>query len=87
MWGLRADEVRDRHLLNLDIGLPVEHLRAPVRAVLTKESPQAGLIVEAVNRRGKRVQTSIRVTPLRGSVDGILGAIILMEEQLLEASP
>ena len=24
LWGLRADEVRDRSFLNLDIGLPVE---------------------------------------------------------------
>src|SRR5215831_9465013 len=29
LWGLRAAEVQGRHLMNLDIGLPVEQLRQP----------------------------------------------------------
>src|SRR5262249_11061514 len=29
LWGLRASEVQGRHLMNLDIGLPVEQLRQP----------------------------------------------------------
>ena len=31
LWGLRDDEVAGEHLLNLDIGLPVDQLRAPLR--------------------------------------------------------
>jgi two-component system, chemotaxis family, CheB/CheR fusion protein len=85
MWGLRADEVKGRHLLNLDIGLPVEQLRAPVRTVLSQESGQASLAVAAVNRRGKSMRCSIRVTPLRGSAAEVRGAIVLMEEQLRES--
>ncbi len=34
LWGLRLDEVRGHHFLNLDIGLPVEQLRAPMRGCL-----------------------------------------------------
>src|SRR5262249_49586 len=83
-WGLRADEVQGRHLLNLDIGLPVEQLRGPIRTVLSQESSQASLVLQAVNRRGKRVRCSIRVTPMRGSTNEIRGAIGLMEEQVLE---
>ena len=30
-WGLRADEVRGEHLLNLDIGIPADQLRDPIR--------------------------------------------------------
>jgi len=84
MWGIRADEVQGRHLLNLDIGLPVEQLRQPIRNVLSQEGGQASLRLEAVNRRGKRIHCSIRVTPLRGSASETRGAIVLMEEQSAE---
>jgi two-component system CheB/CheR fusion protein len=84
MWGLRAAEVEGRNLLNLDIGLPVEQLRHPVRTVLSREQPQANLLVECVNRRGKRVRCSVRATPLRGSAGDVRGAIVMMEEQILE---
>src|SRR5262249_42890160 len=42
MWGLRASEVQGRHLMNLDIGLPVEQLRQPIRAVLAGANDRAG---------------------------------------------
>src|SRR5262249_19730090 len=86
IWGLRADEVQGRHLLNLDIGLPVEQLRGPIRTVLSQESPQASLVLQAVNRRGKRARCSIPGLPMRGSTNEIRGAIVLMEEQVLEPS-
>jgi two-component system CheB/CheR fusion protein len=84
MWGLRAAEVEGRNLLNLDIGFPVEQLRHPVRTVLLREQPQASLVVDCLNRRGKRVQCSVRATPLRGSTGDVRGAIVMMEEQILE---
>jgi two-component system CheB/CheR fusion protein len=31
LWGLRADEAIGQHFLNLDIGLPIEQLRQPIR--------------------------------------------------------
>ena len=31
LWGVRADEVRGQHLLDLDIGLPVESCAEPIR--------------------------------------------------------
>ena len=34
LWGLRADEVVGQHFFNLDIGLPVEQLHAPLHACL-----------------------------------------------------
>ena len=85
MWGLRAEEVKGRNLLNLDIGLPVERLRHPVRTVLARENPQTSLVVECVNRRGKRVRVAVRATPLRGSAGDVNGAIVLMEEESLES--
>src|SRR5262245_8017559 len=80
MWGLRASEVQGRHLMNLDIGLPVERLRQPIRAVLSGESESAELTIDCRNRRGKSVRCPVRCTQLTAVSGQVLGAIILMEE-------
>jgi two-component system CheB/CheR fusion protein len=78
LWGLIEDEVHGKHFLNLDIGLPVEQLRAPIRKVLAGEGQQQ-FVLPAVNRRGRHIQARITVTPL-GADDEIRGAILMMEE-------
>jgi len=80
LWGLRAGEVQGRHLMNLDIGLPVEQLRQPIRAVLAGETGLAELTLDCRNRRGKSVRCPIRCTQLTGGNGETLGAIILMDE-------
>ena len=40
LWGLRADEVLGKHLLNLDIGLPSDEVRGLIRACLATNEPQ-----------------------------------------------
>src|SRR5215831_17818013 len=80
MWGLRASEVEGRHLMNLDIGLPVEQLRQPIRAVLAGETERAELTLECRNRRGKSIRCPIRCTPLKSGMGEALGAIVLMDE-------
>ena len=65
MWGLRADEVIGRHLLDIDIGLPVERLRGPLRDAMgsgSSEREQATL--EAVNRRGRAIECATTILPL-----------------------
>jgi two-component system, chemotaxis family, CheB/CheR fusion protein len=81
LWGLRSDEVLLKNFLNLDIGLPVERLRAPIRACLSGEAEFTDVVVDAVNRRGRPVQVRVSCTPL-GSVptEEALGVILLMEE-------
>ncbi len=85
LWGLRADEVRGRHFLKLDIGLPVEGLSQPMRAALTGERVAARPL-EAVNRRGKHIRCQVTCTPLaaRGETRGV---ILLMEEIDPEKTP
>ena len=80
LWGLRASEVQGRHLMNLDIGLPVEQLRQPIRAVLAGETERAELTLECRNRRGKSIRCPIRCTPLKSGMGEALGAIVLMDE-------
>jgi two-component system, chemotaxis family, CheB/CheR fusion protein len=81
LWGLRAGEVQGRHLMNLDIGLPVEQLRQPIRSVLAGETERAELTLACRNRRGRSIHCPIRCTPLKsGTGAPPLGAILLMEE-------
>jgi len=80
LWGLRTSEVQGRHLMNLDIGLPVEQILQPIRAVLAGETERTELTLECRNRRGKAIRCPIRCTPLTSGRDGMLGAILLMDE-------
>ena len=81
MWGLRSDEVVRKNFLNLDIGLPVDRLRAPIRACLAGEAEFLDLSLDATNRRGRPVQVRVSCTPLRASVSAEpRGVILLMEE-------
>ena len=77
LWGLIEDEVYGKHLMNLDIGLPVEQLRSPIRKVLAGEE-QEQLALPAVNRRGRQIEARVSTTPL-GSADEIRGVILMME--------
>lgn len=82
LWGLRTDEVVGRSLLSLDIGLPVERLRAPVNAFLTQDDGASGeIVLDAVNRRGRSIAIHITET-LRMDRDGdAQGVVLLMEEK------
>jgi two-component system CheB/CheR fusion protein len=81
LWGLRADEVLGKPFFNLDIGLPVDQLRAPIRSCLAGESlGQVHIQLEATNRRGRAIQCHITYNSLVGSKQERRGVILLMEE-------
>ena len=79
-WGLREDEVRGRNVLGLDIGLPTERLKQPLRACIHGTKDYVPLTLDAVNRRGRAMQCHVAISPLRTRDDAIHGAILLMEE-------
>ncbi|MEM6753579.1 MAG: CheR family methyltransferase [Cyanobacteria bacterium P01_C01_bin.38] len=81
MWGLRADEVFSQHFMSLDIGLPIEQLRQPLRVILNGESAFQEIMLNARNRRGKAIKCQIILTPLNNSSSDIQGVILLMEER------
>jgi two-component system CheB/CheR fusion protein len=83
LWGLRQDEALDHHLLSLDIGLPVEQLAGPLRAVLGGVSERESAVVEAVNRRGRAIACTTTILPLIAGSDGqgVRGAIVMMEDE------
>jgi two-component system CheB/CheR fusion protein len=79
LWGLRSGEAVGQHLLNLDIGLPVDQVRPLIRQALAGETDIPDVQLEAVNRRGRTITVRVGCSPLRGGADGPDGAIILME--------
>ena len=79
LWGLRNDEVEGQYLLDLDSGIPVQHLRDAVRRVLAGEKvPEIEL--EGRHRGGKPVRAKIVFAPLESlpGTDEPFGAILLM---------
>jgi two-component system CheB/CheR fusion protein len=80
LWGLRADEVKGKSLLNLDIGLPVAELRGVIRPCLSGEAEHQEVVLDAVNRRGKSIKCRVSCTPLRVGQGRLEGVIIMMDE-------
>ena len=79
LWGLRMEEVQGHFFFDLDIGLPVDKLKAPIRACQSRTSDYEEFELEAVNRRGKTINCRVICTPL--IVENLRqGIILLMEE-------
>ena len=81
LWGVRAAEVQGQSIFNLDIGLPLDRLRAGLKGTLAGDAAEESMtIVEAVNRRGKRIRCRVGYRPLSPPPDP-KGVILVMEEQ------
>ncbi|MBX6312995.1 MAG: PAS domain S-box protein [Isosphaeraceae bacterium] len=86
LWGLRAEEVRGKNLLSLDINLPIDQLRPVIRAALAGEAPIQQVRVQAINRRGRPIHCQVTCTSIKN--DGrVTGAILLMEGAELSPPP
>ncbi|MBW4646191.1 MAG: PAS domain S-box protein [Goleter apudmare HA4340-LM2] len=77
-WGLRSDEVVGKSLFSLDIGLPVEQLRSPIRDSLSRKNQFQEMILDATNRRGRKIKCYLAITPLSGTE--IEGAVLMMAD-------
>jgi two-component system, chemotaxis family, CheB/CheR fusion protein len=79
MWGLRPSEAEGQHLMSLEIGLPVEQLKGPIRAALARDGNGHSVAdIGAVNRLGKSITCRVTTMPLRGG-DSSTGVVLLME--------
>jgi len=85
LWGLHSGEVVGQHLLGLDIGLPVEQLKAPIRAALKDETYRGELVLTATSRRGKSIACHVTTLPLSVSDGAVSGVILLMDRREAEA--
>jgi two-component system CheB/CheR fusion protein len=80
LWGLEAGEVRGRSVFSLDIGLPVEQLKAQIRACMEGQAPIRDQVLSATNRRGKPIQCRVSCNVHAGPDHTARGAILLMGE-------
>ena len=80
LWGLRADEAVGRNLLGLDIGLPVERLKQPMRDCLNGNRQFIELQVDASNRKGRSINCRVTCSPLLGAQHDMRGVIVMMED-------
>jgi two-component system, chemotaxis family, CheB/CheR fusion protein len=80
LWGVRADEAVGQHFLGLDIGLPVDELRAAIRNALRGVDGRGEVVLEATNRRGRPIHCTVRTLPLVVGADEVTGVIMLMEQ-------
>jgi len=79
LWGLRGDEALGQPFLSLDIGLPVEEMREPIRRCLDGGSQGVRETFDGVNRRGRAIRCQVTCTPM-GNGAAPYGVILLMEE-------
>ncbi|MFN7516860.1 MAG: CheR family methyltransferase [Dolichospermum sp.] len=78
MWGLRQEEVINKSWFSLDIGLPVEQLRVPIRDILSSKKKFQEILINGTNRRGKQIRCYIAFSPLIGN--NIEGIIMMMTD-------
>jgi two-component system CheB/CheR fusion protein len=78
LWGLRADEAQGEHFLNIDIGLPVEHIAGMLRGCLTNQS-EGKVELDGTDRRGRPIRVEVSCSALRGKGDEVRGVIVQME--------
>jgi two-component system CheB/CheR fusion protein len=81
LWGLRADEVEGSHFLNLDIGIAVDELAPPIRAVLNGSANDEQRELDAVDRRGRKFRCVVTIKPLQPAGERPDGVIIMMDRQ------
>jgi two-component system, chemotaxis family, CheB/CheR fusion protein len=81
LWGLRQDEVQGRHVLDLDMGLPVTRVHPLLRRQVSGDGDGTGetMELEAVNRRGRPVQVRVTVTAFSETPGERTGAVVLMD--------
>jgi len=77
LWGLRFDEVKGKHFLTLDIGLPTDQLAGAIRTSVAA-GERGEVTLDCANHRGRPVRCRVTVTPLKGEPSR--GLTVVVEE-------
>ena len=80
LWGLRSEEVIGHSILGLDIGLPLDPLREPMRKCLLGEIDGQEIVLSAINRRGQTLKCRISFNSLSGLEPRLRGVILFMDK-------
>ncbi|MDF5753237.1 CheR family methyltransferase [Spongiactinospora sp. TRM90649] len=82
LWGLRSDEAAGKPLASLDIGLPLDALTPHLRAAMTRDARAVnrmdGVVMDAVNRRGRTTPLAVKISHLRRADHSRRGLILVM---------
>lgn len=78
LWGVRATEVHDKHLLRIHIGFPVDALAPHLAACLDGREDGGQFTEQAVDRCGKPVECTVTMNRLVAD-DTVEGVILLMD--------
>jgi two-component system CheB/CheR fusion protein len=81
LWGLRADKVAGKRFVDLDIGLPVQALRAPIELALAGKDGESPVTLQATNRRGRDIHCTVTCMPLNAADAEVVGVIVMMDAQ------
>ncbi|NYD40996.1 CheR family methyltransferase [Nocardioides panaciterrulae] len=66
LWGVRSEEAIGEPLLSLDIGLPLDSLRQPIRTRLgDHDAEPESQVLRAVNRRGRPIDVRVTIAMIR----------------------
>jgi len=79
VWGLRSEEVAGESFPALDIGLPVQRLRRSLQTILDEDSAAETMELEAMDRRGRRIDCRVRLSPLLFDRD-TRGVVLIIED-------
>jgi len=77
-WGLREHETVGRAFFDLEIGLPVDDLRASIRLCI-EGAVEERITLDAVDRRGRKFECFITVSALKDLEGDLSGAVLVME--------
>lgn len=80
IWGLRNEEVTGVPFLDLDFGLPVQSLCRSLQDILKTQTPAEPVEIEAMDRRGRRINCRIRLSPLLYDNRLARGAVLIIED-------
>jgi two-component system CheB/CheR fusion protein len=80
MWGVRQSEVKGKHFLGLEIGLPVQQLRQPLLQLRHAPETVSETVIQATNRHGRPVKVRVLCASVGGTAADGHGAILLMRE-------
>ncbi len=77
LWGMRAEEVRGKSFMTLDIGLPIEQLAQAIRDSLA-DGDEVDRTLDCINRRGRSIRCRVTVTPVKSLPNR--GVTLVVEE-------
>ncbi|TCC51464.1 PAS domain S-box protein [Kribbella pittospori] len=79
LWGVHTAEAEGRHLLDLDIGLPMTEVKPVALNALSDPTYVGELRLEAVNRRGRTITLRLVCSALSNTHGDGNGALLVME--------